>query len=152
MFSSLLPSLDVRLYLSYPCTKLLQSRLTLCNAMDCSLPGSSVHRILQKKILEWVVKPSSRGSSQPRDQTCVSYVSCICRQVLYLRSQWESQIVKSVLCSVTQSCPTLCEPMDCSPPGSSVHGIFWARILEWVAIPFSRGSSQWDSLFNCLCH
>ena len=43
---------------------------------------------------------------------------------------------------VTQSSPTLCEPMDYSPPGSSVHGIFQARILEWVAISFSRGSSQ----------
>ena len=42
---------------------------------------------------------------------------------------------------VTQSCPTLWDPMDCSPPGSSVHGILQARILEWVAIPFSRGSS-----------
>ena len=39
-------------------------------------------------------------------------------------------------------CPTLCDPMDCSPPGSSVHGILQARILEWVAISFSRGSSQ----------
>ena len=43
---------------------------------------------------------------------------------------------------VAQLCPTLCDPMDCSPPGSSVHGILQARILEWVAIPFSRGSSQ----------
>ena len=43
---------------------------------------------------------------------------------------------------VTQSCPTLCHLMDCSPPDSSVHGILQARILEWVAIPFSRGSSQ----------
>ena len=42
---------------------------------------------------------------------------------------------------VTQSCPTLYDPMDCSPPGSSVHGILQARILEWVAIPFSRRSS-----------
>ena len=42
---------------------------------------------------------------------------------------------------VAQSCPTLCNPMDCSPPGFSVHGILQARILEWVAIPFSRGSS-----------
>ena len=41
----------------------------------------------------------------------------------------------------TQSCPTLCDPMDCSPPGSSTHGFLHARILEWVAIPFSRGSS-----------
>ena len=41
-----------------------------------------------------------------------------------------------------QSCPTLCDPMDCSLPGSSVHGIFQARVPEWVAISFSRGSSQ----------
>ena len=42
----------------------------------------------------------------------------------------------------TQSCPTPCNPVDCSPPGSSIHGILQARILEWVAISFSRGSSQ----------
>ena len=42
---------------------------------------------------------------------------------------------------VAQSCPTLCDPVDCSPPGSSAHGILQARILEWVAISFSRGSS-----------
>ena len=41
-----------------------------------------------------------------------------------------------------QSCPPLCDPMDCSPPGSSVHGILRARILEWVAMPSSRGSSD----------
>ena len=41
-------------------------------------------------------------------------------------------------CLVTQSCPTLCDPMDCSPPSSSVHGILQARILEWVAISFSK--------------
>ena len=41
-----------------------------------------------------------------------------------------------------QLCPTLCDPMDCSPPGSYVHGTFQARMLEWVAISFSRGSSQ----------
>ena len=40
---------------------------------------------------------------------------------------------------VTQSCPTLSEPMDCSPPGSSIHGIFQARVLEWGAIAFSDG-------------
>ena len=42
----------------------------------------------------------------------------------------------------TQSCPTLWNPLDCSPPGSSVHGIFQARILEWIAISSSRGSSR----------
>ena len=43
---------------------------------------------------------------------------------------------------VALSCPTLCDPMDCSLPGSSINGIFQARILEWVAISFSRGYSQ----------
>ena len=43
---------------------------------------------------------------------------------------------------VAQSCLTLCDPMDCSPPGSSVHGILQTRIPEWVAIPFSRGTSR----------
>ena len=43
---------------------------------------------------------------------------------------------------VAKLCPTLPDLMGCSPPGSSVHGILQARILEWVAIPFSRGSSQ----------
>ena len=42
---------------------------------------------------------------------------------------------------ISQSCPTLCNPMDCSLPGSSIHGIPQARVLEWVAIAFSRGSS-----------
>ena len=42
---------------------------------------------------------------------------------------------------VVQWGPTLCDPMECSPPSSSVHGILQARILEWIAIPFSRGSS-----------
>ena len=46
------------------------------------------------------------------------------------------------VCILSQSCPTLCHPMDCSPPGSSVHGIFQAIVLEWIAISFSRGSSQ----------
>ena len=45
------------------------------------------------------------------------------------------------VCLFAQSCPTLCDLIDCSPPGSSVHGILQARILEWVAIPFSRRSS-----------
>ena len=49
---------------------------------------------------------------------------------------------RAILCLVTQSCRTLCNPMDCSLPGSSDHGILQARILEWVAMPSSRGSSQ----------
>ena len=50
-------------------------------------------------------------------------------------------LLGALLSLVAQSCMTLCDPMDCSPPGSSVHGILHARILEWVAIPSFRGSS-----------
>ena len=57
--------------------------LTLCDPMDCSPLGSSVHGILQARILEWVAISSSRGSSQLRDPTCVSCMSCIGRHILY---------------------------------------------------------------------
>ena len=50
--------------------------------------------------------------------------------------------MQSVCVLVSQLCPTLCDPLDCSPQCSSVHGILQARILEWVAIPFSKGFSQ----------
>ena len=53
----------------------VQSGLTLCDPMDYSLPGSSVHGILQARILEWVAMLSNRGSSQPRDPTQVSHVA-----------------------------------------------------------------------------
>ena len=62
--------------------KSLQSCPTLCDPVDPSPPGSSVSGTLQTRILGWVVMPSSRGSSQPSHWTCVSYVSCIDRQVL----------------------------------------------------------------------
>ena len=56
--------------------------LTLCDPMDCSPSGSSVHGVLQARILEWVAIPSSRGSSQSRDRICTSYVSCIAGRFL----------------------------------------------------------------------
>ena len=64
----------------------LQSCPTLCSFNNHSLPGSSVHGILQARILEWVALPSSRGSSQPRGETCIFYdssISCTGRRVLY---------------------------------------------------------------------
>ena len=54
---------------------------------------------------------------------------------------WAHQLALVVLV-VAQSSPTLCDPPGCSPPGSSVHGILQARTLEWIAIPFTRGSSR----------
>ena len=62
---------------------LLQSCLTFCNCIDCSPPGSSVHRILQGRILEWVVMASFQRSSHSRSQTHISYLSCIGRWVFF---------------------------------------------------------------------
>ena len=62
-----------------------------------------------------------------------------------------SSPVPTVLFVAAQSCMTICDPMDCSPPGSSVHGTLQARILEWGAMPSSRGSSQardWTQVSN----
>ena len=74
--------ITVNLYLDLLCcVKSHQWDLTLCDPMDCRPPGSSVHGILQARILEWVALPSSRASSQLRDQT-QHYVSSIGRQVL----------------------------------------------------------------------
>ena len=55
--------------------QLLQLCQTLCNPLDCTPPGFSVHGILQARILEWVAMPSSRGSSQPRDRIHISFIS-----------------------------------------------------------------------------
>ena len=88
--------------------------------MDCSPPDSFVHGISQARILEWVAISCSRGSSQPRDRT---YVFCIDT----------ATAAKSL-----HSCPTLCDPIDSSPPGSPIPGILQARTLEWVAISFSN--------------
>ena len=65
-----------------------------------------------------------------------------------------SQIVFLLLCCclVAKPCPLFCDSMDCSPPGSSVHGISQVRILEWVAISFSRGSSLTQGSNPSLLH
>ena len=151
--------------------------------MDCSPPGSSVHGILQARILEWVAISFSRGSSRPRDQTQVSYIAgglftdspqgssfqifkhsecfllshfsrvwlCAPAEMAAHRlpRPWDSpgkntgvgchfllqcMKVKSER-EVTQLCLTLGDPMDCNLPGSSIHGIFQARGLEWVPLP-----------------
>ena len=73
--------------------KSLQSCLTLCDPIDGSPPGSSIHGIFQARVLEWVTMPSSRGSSQPRDQT---QVSCIASGFLTLRAMREALICKQV--------------------------------------------------------
>ena len=165
---------------------------TLCDPMDCSPPGSSVHGILQERILEWVAMPSSRGSSHPRSpalqadslpseppgepkNTGVDSLSFLqgnfltqgsnqgllhYREILYQLSYQGSpgkpilpckyldsfaclkdssdELGDDVAAKSLQSCPTLCDPIDSSPPGSPVPGILQARTLEWVAISFSN--------------
>ena len=64
-----------------------QSCLTLCDPMDCSPPGSSVHGIHQARILEQVAVSSSREFSRPRDRTCISCISCTGRQILFFFSR-----------------------------------------------------------------
>ena len=101
--------------------------------MDTSPPGSSVHGILQARILEWVAMPSSRGSSQPRDQTQASHIAGGLFTGWATREAYVAAAAKSL-----QSCPTLCGPIVGSPLGSAVPGILQARTLEWVAISFSN--------------
>ena len=133
--------------------KVLVARLcpTLCNSMDYSTPGSSVHGILQAGILEQIAVSFSRVSSQPRGQT---QVSCIAGRLLTIWAIREAHmwiysllwiISKWKVCvhaKIRPLCLTLCDPVDCSPPGSSVHGILQSRILEWVVMPSSRRSSR----------
>ena len=73
--------------------------LPLCDPMDYSPPGSSVHGIFQARTLEWVAISFSRGASQPRDQTHVSCLSCIGRWVLYhqqhLEASWGEKCIQS---------------------------------------------------------
>ena len=103
----------------------------------------------QARILEWVAISFFGGSFQPKDWT---QISCTGRQILphcamslllswLLALFWFLHYNNRVCVLVTHSCLTLCDPMDCSSPGSSVHGILWASILERVAIAFSRDSS-----------
>ena len=171
-------------------SEVAQSCPTLCNPMDCSLPGFSIHGILQARILEWVTISFSRGSSWPRDQTRVSRIGGRCFNLwatkydtiaqaqsgtgktshvcyfhpatvgdwvqgdpststgphqrtgsidpkcnsgtwrlygvfsllLNLRSSQALFFISDSDSEVAQSCPTLCDPMDSSQPGSSVHG------------------------------
>ena len=85
------------------CVFVTQLCLILCNAMDCSLPGSSVHGISQARILEWVAISFSRGFYQPRDQT---YVSCIAGGFFTADHQRSPYVINTVLLNlrITQLC------------------------------------------------
>ena len=102
-------------------SEVIQSCPTPSDPMDCSLPGSSVHGIFQARVPEWgaIAFSEAFGVKSPK---------------LFAKTD----VRKLQFSSVAQSCPTLSDPMDCSLPGSSIHGIFQARVLEWVAIAFSK--------------
>ena len=138
--------------------------------MGCSPPGSSVHRIFQARVLEWVAISFSRGSSRPRDRTWVSCLQadalpseppgkpklCSFHYIKFYMAQWLWGTHKRTIIELTavslystftllyhailslQSWPTLCDPIDGSPPGSPFPGILQARTLEWAAISFSN--------------
>ena len=121
---------------------------TLSDPMDWSLPGSPVHGIFQARVLEWgaiafsvlghkaVLFPVFKGIS-----TLFSIVAAVTLFFNWRKIALQCCVGFCHVALVTQSCLTLCNPMDCSPPGFSVHGILQASILEWVAISFCSGSS-----------
>ena len=96
---------------------------------------------------DFVVSVGVAKTSQIHAMTCNScFTHIICPSSCWTRkwliSPGFKEKVSEKESEIAQSCPTLCDPMDCSLPGSSVHGIFQAIVLEWIAISFSRGSSQ----------
>ena len=88
----------------------------------------------------WGRRRRSHALSEcPISDTSVGSPAQKLSESLYFRDLMEASSLRCVFVLATQSCPTLCDLMDCSPPGSSVHGVFQTRILEWVASSFS-----WD--------
>ena len=112
--------------------KVTQSCLTLCNPMDC--PWNSIGQITgvgSLSLFQGIFPTQGLNPDLP-------YFG----QILYQQSHKGSPPKSVKWSEVAQSCLTLWNPMDCSLPGSSIHGVFQAIILEWVATSFSRGSSQ----------
>ena len=115
-----------------------------------SVGASASASVLPMNIQDWfplgltgLISLLSKGLSRAFSNTTVQNHQLFGTQLLYgptLTSIHRKKESKES--QVAQSCPTLCNPVDCSLPGSSVHAIFQARILEWVAVSFSRGSSQ----------
>ena len=105
--------------------------------MDCNPPGSSVHGILQARILERLAFPSPGDLSYPGLEP-TSLASPALQPDSVLLSHRGSLYPDHAAAKLLQSCPTLCDPIDGSPPGSPIPGILQARTLEWVAIAFSN--------------
>ena len=114
--------------------KSLQCCLTLCDPMDYSLPGSSVHGILQWRILEWVAISFSRGSSQPRDQT---WVSCIAGRFFTVWGTKDALVTYQNITYLFSIIPVLYGFTQPSPPpnlGQDRSALWAARTLFWLLI------------------
>ena len=110
-----------------------QSCPTLCDPMDCSVPGLPVHHQrpeLAQTHVHWIGVAIQ-----------LSYPLLSSSPAFSLPASGSFLMSWIFISSVAQSCPTPWDPMDCSTPGSSVHGIFQARVLEWGAIAFSENVS-----------
>ena len=120
---------------------------SLCDPMDCSPPGSSVHGILQTRILEWVAMPSSRGSSWARDRTLVSCVSCIASGFFTHWATWEAPLKARIdlwAGCLVFSCLGLKLRLEFIPPTSWFSGsaAYWLQILG-LTVTFLVCISYW---------
>ena len=136
------------------CAKSLQSCPALCEPMDCSPPGSSVHGILQARMLEWVATRSSRVSSQPRDRICISLhllhwqvcslplatlgKTCVC--VCVCVREREREVMKQVP-TWWNRCPCETGSLPTSAPKS------WQHLSEMLQIHFSSRTGPSDTVF-----
>ena len=118
------------------CAKSLQSCLTLCDPMDCRPPDSSVHGILQARILEWGTMPSSRASSQPKDWTHVSMSSALAGGFFIACATWEAPhiLLAADAAKLLQSCPTVFDPYTIALQGPPSLG--FSRQEHWSGLPF----------------
>ena len=117
--------------------KSLQSCLTVWDPMDCSPPGCLSMGFSRQQY--WSGLPSPPPGDLPHPWFKLMSPA-LAGRFFTIRATWKNLSLRLKL-ACAQSCPTLCDSMDCSLPGSSVPGIFQARILEWVAISYSQESS-----------
>ena len=143
-----------RVAVSMSVSSVAQSCLTLCNTMDCSLPGSSVHQILQARIVEWAAISFSRGSSWFRDQTRISCTFWIGRQILYHHGTKDTSHTKGLSITVT----SIVSSQNSHPFANSECNLIWKQglrrynkvktRLEWALNPMTgtlirRGENTW---------
>ena len=126
-----------------------QSSPTLCNRMNCSLPGSLVHGLLQERILQWVAISSSRGSSWSRSWTYISCISCIGRQILYQSHLTSSSALPSACLDPSfllspQPVPIPWPPSHPSKPISNASSFIKAFLIALIPFPKDMNCLIWN--------